>query len=74
MLAGLDRSLKRLFAMNIVYALFFYLVSPLFPLYLDALGISETRIGLILSLGSFTGAVSTLLSGLMVDRFGRSRC
>ena len=71
MLAGLDRSLKRLFAMNIVYALFFYLVSPLFPLYLDALGISETRIGLILSLGSFTGAVSTLLSGLMVDRFGK---
>jgi MFS family permease len=71
MFAGLDGNLKRLFVMNIVFAVCFYLVSPLFPLYLDALGVSESRIGLILSLGSFTGAVSTLLSGLLVDRFGK---
>jgi len=65
----LDGSLRRLFLMNITFAICFYLVQPLFPLYLADLEITETQIGLILSLGSLTGAVSTLISGLLVDRF-----
>ena len=71
MFRGLDDSLRRLFLMNVGFALCYYLVSPLFPLYLDALGVSEARTGLVLGLGSFTGAVSTLVSGLLVDRFGK---
>lgn len=71
MFRGLDGSLRRLFTMNFTFAVCFYLVSPLFPLYLDALGYSKSMIGLTLSLGSFTGAVSTLISGLLVDRFGK---
>ena len=70
MFTELDGSLRRLFLMNITFAICFYLVQPLFPLYLADLDITETQIGLILSLGSLTGAVSTLISGLLVDRFG----
>ena len=66
----LDGSLRRLFLMNITFAICFYLVQPLFPLYLADLEITEAQIGLILSLGSLTGAISTLISGLLVDRFG----
>ncbi len=71
MFRGLDGSLRRLFLMNVGFALCYYLVSPLFPLYLGVLGVSEARAGLVLGLGSFTGAVSTLVSGLLVDRFGK---
>ena len=70
MFKELDGSLRRLFLMNITFAICFYLVQPLFPLYLADLEITETQIGLILSLGSLTGAISTLISGLLVDRFG----
>lgn len=71
MLQGIDRSLKSLFALNIAFALCYYLVGPLFPLYLDSLQVSESQIGLILGLGSLTGAFSTLISGFLADKFGK---
>lgn len=63
--------MKRLFLINISIALCYYLVGPLFPLFLETLQINESQIGLILGIGSLTGAFSTLVSGYLADRFGK---
>ncbi len=56
---------------NIAIALCYYFVGPLFPLFLETLQINESQIGLILGIGSLTGAFSTLVSGYLADRFGK---
>ncbi len=43
------------------------------PLYMLALGVSETQIGLLASVLIFTQFISTLLGGYVADRFGRKR-
>lgn len=70
MMSELDGGLKRVFLINIAFALCYYLVAPLFPLFLDSIHLTESQIGLILGIGSFSGAVSTLISGYLADRFG----
>jgi MFS family permease len=67
----MDGSLKRVFIINLVFAICFYLVTPLFPLFLDSLHITESQIGLILGIGSFSAIFSTLVSGYLADKFGK---
>lgn len=55
--------------MNIALATCYYLVGPLFPLFLDSIYLTESQIGLILGIGSMSGAFSTLISGYLADRF-----
>lgn len=68
---GIDASLKKVFILNMSFAFCYYLAGPLFPLFLDTLSVSKSQIGLILGLGSLSGAFSTLASGFLADRFGK---
>jgi MFS family permease len=73
MIRELDGSLRGIFLMNIGFAICYYLVTPLFPLFLDTLKVSESQIGLILGIGSFSATFSTLISGYLTDRLGTNK-
>ncbi len=68
--SDISDGLKRVFAINIMFALCYYLVAPLFPLFLESLQLSESQIGLVLGVGSFSGVISTMLSGYLTDKLG----
>lgn len=47
---------------------------PVLPLFLASMGSTERMIGLVMGLGSFSALVHRLISGRLVDRWGRVRC
>jgi DHA1 family multidrug resistance protein-like MFS transporter len=71
MIKEIDSNLKRIFLMNMGFATCYYLITPLFPLFLNTLKITEAEIGLILGIGSFSAVFSTIVSGYLSDKFGK---
>jgi MFS family permease len=51
----------------------FNLYGPYISVYMLALGVSDTQIGLIASIGFFFQVVTALLSGVITDKLGRKR-
>ena len=51
----------------------FNLYGPYISVYMLALGVSDTQIGLIASIGFFFQIVTALLSGVITDKLGRKR-
>lgn len=46
---------------------------PYFSLYMISLGITDTQIGLLISIGTFFQIIFSLLGGVLTDKFGRKR-
>jgi MFS family permease len=56
---------------EIMFGIPYNLFAPFFSVYMLALGITDQQIGSIASLGLFVQIFSALLSGAIVDKFGR---
>ena len=54
-----------------LWAIPFALYTPFFSVYLHALGISDRRIGILLSLAMFCQVFAVLFGGILTDKFGR---
>jgi len=51
----------------------FNLYAPFFTLFMAALGLSDTDIGLLVSVGFFLQMITAFLGGVLSDKFGRRR-
>src|SRR5512134_3763412 len=56
---------------EIMFGIPYNLFSPFFSVYMLALGVTDQQIGSIASLGLVVQIFSALLSGALVDKFGR---
>lgn len=67
---GLKNStIFRFFVCNLLYSINFWLALAYYPVYFNKLGISDKRIGILISVISFVTLVSVFPFGLMSDRF-----
>jgi DHA1 family multidrug resistance protein-like MFS transporter len=67
----LNRNLRVLFVINVSISLSSSLISPLFPLFLDDLGVAISEIGFVLFAGGIVATILMVPSGLLSDRFRR---
>lgn len=51
----------------------YHLYMPYFSIYMLALGITDTQIGMIVSIGTFFQIVFSLLGGVLTDKYGRKK-
>src|SRR5512132_1091599 len=56
---------------EVMFGIPYNLFAPFFSVYMLALGVSDQQIGTIASLGLIVQIFSALLSGALVDKFGR---
>ena len=56
---------------EVMFGIPYNLFSPFFSVYMLALGVTDQQIGTLASLGLFIQVFSALLSGAIVDKFGR---
>ncbi len=56
-----------------VFAIIFSSLNYFYPLYMQALGLSKTSIGLVASIGAAFALVFSLVSGYITDRLGRKK-
>lgn len=56
-----------------LWAVPYYLITPFASMYMAAIGLSDAQIGLIASLGLLLQFIWGLLSGAIVDKYGRRR-
>ena len=59
----------RFFVCNLLYSINFWLALAYYPVYFNKLGISDKRIGILISVISFVTLVSVFPFGVMSDRF-----
>ena len=64
---------KALVLMEPLWGIPFYLIAPFATLYMQAKGITDIQIGLILSVTTALQMVACALSGVVTDKFGRKR-
>jgi len=64
---------KALVLMEPLWGIPFYLIAPFATLYMQARGITDIQIGLILSIATAIQMVACALSGVITDKFGRKR-
>ena len=62
---------KALVLMEPLWGIPYYLIMPFATLYMQARGISDIQIGLILSILTATQMIMSALSGVVTDKFGR---
>ncbi len=70
-LLGLQGNVRPCIVWEPLYGIPYHLVTPFAALYMAALGLSDARIGLVAAVGALSTFVMSLLSGPLVDRFGR---
>lgn len=73
MLRWLTRDALLIFAARAVRSLAYGFLAVMLPIYLDSIGLSAVRIGVVLTFSLAGGAALTLFSGLFADRLGRRR-
>ena len=67
----LDRNTKFIVASEPMWGIPFHLYVPFAALYKAALGLTDTQIGLVISVSMFTSFFAGLLSGAVTDKLGR---
>lgn len=68
---SLTRNMLVLYVSGFVYGIAGHLWTPFWILYIRSLGATLPQVGLVLSLGSVTGAVMILIGGFLSDKIGR---
>ena len=62
---------KTLLFMEPLWGIPFYLIAPFATLYMQARGITDIEIGLILSISTAVMVVNSMMGGILTDKFGR---
>lgn len=62
---------KALLLMEPLWGIPFYLIAPFATLYMQARGISDIEIGLILSIATAIQVLASMVGGVVTDKFGR---
>ena len=70
-LAKLKGNPKKLLLMEPLWGIPFYLIAPFATLYMQARGISDIEIGLILSVGTAIQVLTSMFGGILTDKYGR---
>jgi len=70
-LLTLKGSPKTLLLSEPLWGIPFYLIAPFVTLYMQALGINDIQIGIILSVGTAVQVVVSAVGGIVTDKFGR---
>jgi ACDE family multidrug resistance protein len=69
----LETNLQILFGITLTAVMGVASVTPAFPKIIQDLGISSTRIGLLITVFTFPGVILTPVLGVFADRYGRKR-
>jgi len=69
----LDRNLHVIFSISFVVVMGVSSLTPVFPAVVEALGISEEQVGLLITFYALPGIVLTPVYGILADRFGRKQ-
>ena len=64
---------KVLLLMEPLWGIPFGLIAPFATLYMQARGITDIEIGLILSIGTVVMVMASMMGGILTDKFGRKR-
>lgn len=64
---------KVLLLMEPLWGIPFYLIAPFATLYMQARGITDIEIGLILSIATAIMVVTSMMGGILTDKFGRKK-
>ena len=68
-----DRNFQIICAISMMGMMLAAIITPAFPTIVEALGISEQSIGLLISVFTLPNFLLVPLAGIMADRFGRKR-
>jgi MFS transporter, ACDE family, multidrug resistance protein len=69
----LETNLQIIFGITLMAVMGVASITPAFPNIIQALGISSTRIGLLITVFTFPGIILTPVLGVFADRYGRKR-